>query len=90
MPNAYYTVDGVRDGICVVAGTGASGGALVGGKLRQVGGWGHLIDDAGSGFDVGRDVYKRQVDNLFFVPFILPNFLGKSKGKLANLCLEID
>ena len=58
MPNAYYTVDGVRDGICVVAGTGASGGALVGGKLRQVGGWGHLIDDAGSGFDVGRAVLR--------------------------------
>ena len=30
----------------------------MGGKLRQVGGCGHLIDDAGSGFDVGRAVLR--------------------------------
>ncbi len=42
------------DGVVVIAGTGSSAFARKEGKYFRVGGWGHLIDDAGSGYDIGR------------------------------------
>lgn len=44
------------DAMVVIAGTGSSAYVRHGGSLSQVGGWGFLIDDAGSGFSVGRAV----------------------------------
>ena len=42
------------DGVVVIAGTGSAAFARCGGEYFRVGGWGHLIDDAGSGYDIGR------------------------------------
>ena len=46
---------GLRSGIAVVAGTGSSVyGRSAGGREVSVGGWGHLLGDEGSGYDLGR------------------------------------
>ena len=58
MLNALYSLEGVRDGIAAIAGTGSGAFARVGKSLQRVGGWGYLIDDTGSGFDVGRRVLQ--------------------------------
>lgn len=42
------------DGVVVIAGTGSAAFARRDGAYFRVGGWGHLIDDAGSGYDIGR------------------------------------
>lgn len=46
-----------RPGIALIAGTGSiCCGKNEKGELVRAGGWGHLIDDAGSGYALGRDV----------------------------------
>lgn len=46
---------GGRSGVVVLAGTGAGVlGVCSAGERVQVDGWGHLLGDAGSGFDIGR------------------------------------
>lgn len=45
---------GTRNGIIAIAGTGSCIYARVNGKMSQVGGWGYLLGDEGSGFDLGR------------------------------------
>lgn len=46
---------GVRSGIAVVAGTGSSVyGRAADGREVTVGGWGHLLGDEGSGYDIAR------------------------------------
>ena len=42
------------DGVVIIAGTGSAAFARKKGEYFRVGGWGHLIDDAGSGYDMGR------------------------------------
>ncbi|HML48043.1 MAG TPA: BadF/BadG/BcrA/BcrD ATPase family protein [Clostridia bacterium] len=58
MFNALYSLEGVRDGVSAIAGTGSGAFARVGKTLQRVGGWGYLIDDTGSGFDIGRRVLQ--------------------------------
>ena len=45
-------------GITLIAGTGSSSFVLTPAGINQVGGWGYLIDDAGSGFSVGQAALK--------------------------------
>lgn len=45
---------GVGDGIVAIAGTGSGVYARVQGVMRQTGGWGYLLGDEGSGYDLGR------------------------------------
>lgn len=45
---------GREDGVIAIAGTGSSVFARVKGEMRQVGGWGYLLGDEGSGYDLGR------------------------------------
>jgi len=52
--NCLSSGAGARDGVVLVAGTGSSAFARVGEELFQVGGWGHMIDDAGAGYEIGR------------------------------------
>jgi N-acetylglucosamine kinase-like BadF-type ATPase len=42
------------DGMVLIAGTGSAVFVRSGGEIRQVGGWGHLLSDEGSGYDIGR------------------------------------
>lgn len=44
-------------GAVVIAGTGSIGyGRDADGRIIRVGGWGHVIDDGGSGYAIGRDI----------------------------------
>lgn len=53
------------DGVAVIAGTGAIGGAVRGGEVvRLVDGTGWLLGDAGSGFWIGHRVARAVVDDL--------------------------
>ena len=54
--NGLYACVGARDGMVVISGTGSSAFVRRGDQLVQVGGWGYLIDDAGSGYALGRGV----------------------------------
>lgn len=46
---------GSRQGILLIAGTGSIAlGALADGRLIRSGGWGHILGDEGSAYDVGR------------------------------------
>ena len=54
--NGLYAGVGAGDGMVVIAGTGTSAFVRCGGVLTQVGGWGSLVDDAGSGYSIGRAV----------------------------------
>ena len=53
--NAIATSLGDSDGISVIMGTGSVVFAQVNGKAYRVGGYGHLLGDAGSGFSLGRE-----------------------------------
>lgn len=53
--NPLYGGLGERDGCAVISGTGMICYARAGGVLYRTGGWGHLFDNAGSGYDLGRD-----------------------------------
>ena len=54
--NGLYACVGTHDGMVVIAGTGTSAFVRRGQALTQVGGWGYLVDDAGSGFWIGKAV----------------------------------
>lgn len=54
--NALYGE--AEEGIALIAGTGSSAFVLTKDGSHQVGGWGYLVDDAGSGFRVGADALK--------------------------------
>ena len=63
---ALYAGVGTGDGMAVIAGTGTSEFVRYGGgQTTMVGGWGHLIDDSGSGFWLGKEAINaalREVD----------------------------
>lgn len=50
---AHYGSLGLTDGILILSGTGSIAMRLENGNKTRVGGWGHLIGDEGSGFDIG-------------------------------------
>lgn len=52
--NALTSGIGMEDGISMVAGTGSIVLVRCAGAINQVGGWGYLIGDEGSNFDIGR------------------------------------
>lgn len=56
--NALYGEAEAGEGISLIAGTGSSAFALSNGEIHQVGGWGYLIDDAGSGYRLGADALR--------------------------------
>lgn len=45
---------GTGDGIVLIAGTGSAAFARRNGAMYQVGGWGHLLGDEGSGYAIGQ------------------------------------
>lgn len=61
----YYAVFGEDPGILISAGTGSI--CLVkraDQKSRQIGGWGYLLGDEGSGFDIGRKAIKTALEEV--------------------------
>ena len=52
--NALRSAIPQGDGLVAISGTGSSVFACVDGQLRQCGGWGYLLGDEGSGYDLGQ------------------------------------
>ncbi|MBP8989478.1 MAG: hypothetical protein KBG64_04575 [Clostridia bacterium] len=48
-----------EDGMVLIAGTGSAVFVRHAGQIHQVGGWGHLLSDEGSGYDIGRMGLRR-------------------------------
>ena len=62
---ALYAGVGTGDGMAVIAGTGSSEYIRYGGdNYTMVGGWGHLIDDSGSGFWLGKEAVNAALREL--------------------------
>jgi N-acetylglucosamine kinase-like BadF-type ATPase len=62
----YYSIFGEDPGILISAGTGSI--CLVKApnhKSRQIGGWGYLLGDEGSGFDIGRKAIKIALEEVY-------------------------
>ncbi len=52
---SLYAATGGKPGILLIAGTGSMGAAFdAEGRQHIAGGWGYLLGDSGSGFDIGR------------------------------------
>ena len=49
---ALYAAHGNADGILIISGTGSIGYRRDGDTLLRCGGWGHLLGDEGSGYDI--------------------------------------
>ena len=52
--NAMNSGIGCKNGIVLIAGTGSVVFVRNNDEIKQIGGWGYLLDDAGSGYDLGR------------------------------------
>ncbi|MEO8351653.1 MAG: N-acetylmuramic acid 6-phosphate etherase, partial [Chthoniobacteraceae bacterium] len=52
--SAMATAFGDRDGIAVIAGTGAAVQGRKAGRAERAGGWGHVLGDRGGGYDLAR------------------------------------
>ncbi len=62
----YYSIFGEEYGVLISAGTGSI--CLVktpDQKFRQIGGWGYLLGDEGSGFDIGRQAIKTALEEIY-------------------------
>jgi len=55
----YQSVFMDSDGILVIAGTGSIALARQDEAFQQVGGWGYLLGDEGSGYDIGRQAIRQ-------------------------------
>lgn len=63
--NALRSVIAQGDALSAISGTGSSVFANVSGRMIQAGGWGYLLGDEGSGFDLGQRALKsalREID----------------------------
>jgi glucosamine kinase len=56
---AWLGACGGRDGAILIVGTGTCGLAVIGGRRINVGGWGDVISDDGSGGAIGREAIRR-------------------------------
>ena len=61
---AWLGASGGKDGAILIVGTGSCGLAVVGGKRINVGGWGDIISDDGSGNAIGRAALRRALWSL--------------------------
>ena len=72
------------DGAAIISGTGSVCYVRCGETLHRIGGWGYLLDSAGSGYDIGRAALERalmEVDGRCegsSVGSIVEGFLGRS------------
>jgi N-acetylglucosamine kinase-like BadF-type ATPase len=72
------------DGAAIISGTGSVCYVRLGDTLHRIGGWGYLLDSAGSGYDIGRAALERalmEVDGRrekSSVGEIVERFLGRS------------
>ena len=87
--SALYAGVGTEDGMVVIAGTGSSCYVRHNGQYSLVGGWGHLIDDAGSGFWLGKEALNaalREKDGRGGKTVLTP-MVDKRLGKDVRTCI---
>ncbi|MBE7041922.1 MAG: XRE family transcriptional regulator [Ruminococcaceae bacterium] len=60
--NVIYSMGKHENCIAAICGTGSIVYAKCGNQLHRLGGWGYLLDQAGSGFDIGRDVIRTALE----------------------------
>ena len=71
-----------RHGILLLAGTGSAVyGVAPSGQQLQVGGWGYLLGDEGSGYWIGRELLRRVIASFDEGP-------SRGENALIRLCLE--
>jgi glucosamine kinase len=58
---AWLGACGGKDGAILIVGTGSCGLAVIGGNRINVGGWGDVISDEGSGCAIGREALRRAI-----------------------------
>ncbi len=61
---ALYGAHGAPDGMILISGTGSVCYGMHRQNCCQVGGGGHLLDDAGSGYSIGRDILSSVLKSL--------------------------
>ena len=59
--SGFATALGDSDGILVISGTGAVVHGRKDGRIEKSGGWGQLLGDRGSGYDLGREAVRQSV-----------------------------
>lgn len=78
------------DGIAAIAGTGSSAFVRINGNYTQVGGWGYFFEDAGSGFEFGRQalIHWMRVTDGRAVPSPLSQLCQETAGGGAKEILS--
>ncbi len=63
--SALFGAVGQSTGVVIVSGTGSvCYGKNSAGKTMRTGGWGHIIDDMGSGYYIGRNILSKAVQSM--------------------------
>ncbi len=60
---ALYAALGAEDGVLVISGTGSIAYGRCGEKLQSRGGWGHLLDDRGSGYEIAIRAFRLMTED---------------------------
>lgn len=85
--NALAAGLGYRDGMVMIAGTGSIVYIKSEGEIHQVGGWGYMLGDEGSGYYIGAAVLKealRTIDGRSSSPLIVQLVEDRLGGGLIN------
>jgi len=61
--SGFATAFGERDGIAVIAGTGSAVTGRCRGRIDKAGGWGHLLGDTGSGYQLAMTALRSVLSN---------------------------
>lgn len=83
---ALYGALGKSEGMVLISGTGSiCFGKNVEGRTSRTGGWGHIIDDEGSGYAIGRDIlsaavqsYDKRIPKSMLYDMVLEKIGGES------------
>ena len=75
--NLFAMCDGAS--MAVISGTGSVVFVKDGDEYRRIGGWGYLLDNAGSGYDIGREAIRTA---------LYEEDMKKSPSRLANMLRE--
>lgn len=82
---------GDGDGVSLILGTGICAWAKRGGDIKRIAGWGYLIDDGGSAYNIGRDAlvaYYRAYDGSG-EPTLLTEYIDQSEQSPEQLLGDI-